>query len=726
MRNSFLRVLLLLVFATSAWADTHTVMPGESIQAAIDAADPSDEINVQAGVYYGTITVNKSVSVTGAGTATYDGAGDWTGGTLITRDPNVGGQATNQVVHVTAADVTLSALTVDGRYGFDQGTGQTSNYGIMVEGVPGVTLTGLHVLDSTNNGIELNNADDAALTDVLCERTAFAPGYYTSFQYGLRCVDSDNLDVDGFTAVNVWRGVVVFQGYNSGVLEDMSVTGNGDADGYGVGFYTSPEPGWWQPAFGDYEGDLTFTFAGSHLFTSVDYGVYVSDELLDKDITLNVDPAAVFDFLGVTANGGWRLGSGSVPGLDTVMSDMGLTHKTSGPPDLYDYAPTTVWVDDDYCDGCANDGHVWGYDAYDNIQDGVDAVSGSTVYVAAGNYVEAILIEDPVTLLGATAGVNKNGYSVPAGYDWDPAVETIITHPDPAGGYTAIVDIHDTDDVTFDGFVVGEIAAVGNLNTSLVRVYAHTREITNIQVINCVIGPNTNYAAQDGAQGRMGLYLVNHPYDDNGIVNSTIAHNKLFDCKGNGDNLFLWTSYYAYLAPGPADMTGTVIDDNEIYGSHRSGIETAGGFANLTISNNVIYGNSQLPGDDPDFLKYGHGIQLIRGSSDKVSDPLTAYGPVDLLIIGNEIYGNSKCGVYMGPKNESITFTDNVIHDNGWNGVMVDLVGNYWNPTFESPPYSEQYACYDCSEDISGSGNEIYDNGTSGNSIADFGVAVNR
>jgi hypothetical protein len=44
-----------------------------------------------------------------------------------------------------------------------------------------------------------------------------------------------------------------------------------------------------------------------------------------------------------------------------------------------------VWVDDDYCNSCSNDGHTWDYDAFDKIQDGIYAVtSPGTVYIAAG------------------------------------------------------------------------------------------------------------------------------------------------------------------------------------------------------------------------------------------------------------------------------------------------------------------------------------------------------
>ncbi|MCK4512228.1 hypothetical protein KAW64_10845, partial [bacterium] len=69
--------------------------------------------------------------------------------------------------------------------------------------------------------------------------------------------------------------------------------------------------------------------------------------------------------------------------------------------------------------------------------------------------------------------------------------------------------------------------------------------------------------------------------------------------------------------------------------------------------------------------------------------------------------------------------TENLIHDNGWNGVIVDLVGNYWNPQFESPPASEQYACYDCSQDVFANDNSLWDNGGAAVPASDYGVAVN-
>ena len=53
-----------------AWADrtTHTVHPGESIQAAIDAAQPGDKIQIRAGTYHENVYVTKDdIELEGAG-----------------------------------------------------------------------------------------------------------------------------------------------------------------------------------------------------------------------------------------------------------------------------------------------------------------------------------------------------------------------------------------------------------------------------------------------------------------------------------------------------------------------------------------------------------------------------------------------------------------------------------------------------------------------------------
>jgi hypothetical protein len=351
-----------------------------------------------------------------------------------------------------------------------------------------------------------------------------------------------------------------------------------------------------------------------------------------------------------------------------------------------------------------------GLNAFDTIQKAVNAASdGNSIRVAAGTYNEAVLINKSLNIRGATADLNKNGYPVPDGYAWDDSVESIINHPNPTVAYNAVVDIYDVNDVTFEGFVVQELNAVGNLNSSLVRVYALTREITNINVKNNVIGGNTNVTAQDGKQGRMGLYIVNHPYNNKGVINSTFSGNKIFDCQGNGDNIFIWSAYFAYGAPSEASMRGTVIEDNEIYGSHRSGIESAGGFADLTIRNNKVYGNSGLPSDDPNNLKYGNGILLVRGSSDKMGGATTAYGPVNLTIRGNEIFDNEKNGIYTDPIVNGLTIVGNKIQNNGWDAVRIDLEGTYWNPTFEPAP--GQWSCYDGASDIEVSFNNLSNNG---------------
>ncbi|MFC1970283.1 right-handed parallel beta-helix repeat-containing protein [Chloroflexota bacterium] len=93
-------------------------------------------------------------------------------------------------------------------------------------------------------------------------------------------------------------------------------------------------------------------------------------------------------------------------------------------------SPSEVWVDDDYWSGGSNDGHTWGWDAFDKIQDGINGVtSPGTVHVAAGTYDENITLKNGVEVLGAGAdvtaidgggsGVVVTGFSVGSGTKLD-------------------------------------------------------------------------------------------------------------------------------------------------------------------------------------------------------------------------------------------------------------------------------------------------------------------
>ena len=68
----------------------------------------------------------------------------------------------------------------------------------------------------------------------------------------------------------------------------------------------------------------------------------------------------------------------------------------------YAQQASVVWVNLEYCEGCSNDGHTWGYDAFTKIQEGIDnAASPGTVHVAAGMYTENITMKNSVNVVGA-------------------------------------------------------------------------------------------------------------------------------------------------------------------------------------------------------------------------------------------------------------------------------------------------------------------------------------
>jgi hypothetical protein len=93
-------VLLVLASAVPSGAADSTVQPGESIQAAIDAADPGDTISLVAGTYVGDVDfAGKAVTVVGLGPETIlEGTGT---GPVVTFDDGEGAGSVLDSVVVT-------------------------------------------------------------------------------------------------------------------------------------------------------------------------------------------------------------------------------------------------------------------------------------------------------------------------------------------------------------------------------------------------------------------------------------------------------------------------------------------------------------------------------------------------------------------------------------------------------------------------------------------------
>ncbi|HUT30198.1 MAG TPA: hypothetical protein VMX13_10435 [Sedimentisphaerales bacterium] len=732
-------------FTTPVYKPVHNVTINayyDTIQGAIDEASDGDEITADPITYNESVTIDvDNLTITGieGSLPTITGGVTLAGLSGLTLENFVitGDGGSNSVIRMTGAvtDLTLDNCVLDG----ENVSGRMGLTGGQLEGDVTITncelknLLGWAVLDSKSG----SGGDGSAMGTV-----TFADNniHHCNGSIVFRGLSSDRTDVVNAYG-NTWNSIGGNNAETGQQWAALEINRAVAANVYGNTISGVSEGEWgegqalqvWDIDTLDvYDNTLTGNFQGIYVHGSDPaYGgslavpggaIYCNSISGNSDYGISVDPSAVGGPLNAELNwwGDTSGPSGSGGGTgDAALGDVDFFPwlLSTDCNDLTEVVADYV-VDDDW-EGLPDwstvsvggvDYYI-GLNAFDTIQGAIDAASdGNSISVAAGTYNEAVLIGKSLSIRGATADLNKNGYTVPAGYAWDDTVESIINHPNPSGGYVTIVDIYDVNDVTFEGFVVQELNAEGNKNSSLVRVYAVTHEISNIKVRNNVIGGNTNVAAQDGAQGRMGLYIVNHPYSDKGVVNSTFSGNKIFDCKGNGDNIFIWSSYFAYGAPGPASMRGTVIEDNEIYGSHRAGIETAGGYADLTIRRNTIYGNTGLISDDPNNLKYGNGILLIRGSSDKLGGATTAYGPVNLTIKGNEIFGNEKNGIYSGPILSGVSVTGNAMYDNGWDAVRVDLEGTYWNPTFEPEP--NDWSCYDAVWDVEVSFNNLFDNGS--------------
>ncbi len=142
------------------------------------------------------------------------------------------------------------------------------------------------------------------------------------------------------------------------------------------------------------------------------------------------------------------------------------------------------------------------------------------------------------------------------------------------------------------------------------------------------------------------------------------------------------------------------------------------------IRNNLITNNGWFSLADKDNLKYGHGIMFIRGGSDK--GYCDANGSRYISFEGNVITGNEKSGLYVGPMNKDLFWSNNTIANNGlgtggyslWDGVRVDLAESYYPSGTACTNYGYLTNIPFSNNSLSGNG----DYGMQGDSDADAGT----
>jgi len=381
-------------------------------------------------------------------------------------------------------------------------------------------------------------------------------------------------------------------------------------------------------------------------------------------------------------------------------------------------APDEVWVDDDGPDN--------GYDHFDTIQEGIDAVAdGGTVHVAAGTYNGSVTINKNVNLLGKGNPIIKCPATPEDAYIQESShyFEYIIGVF--GGTYNTGEDKWEgagTINVSISGFEIdGQNNGTGTPHYFVGVLWRNaTGKFRNCSIHN-MYGPSG-----DGSGEQTFGILV---YGDSNV---TVAENTIKDFSrggivANGDLGTL---------PDPV----ATIENNIIYGN---GLEDATGWwaengiqigwgATGTVKENEVYdcmcnnpgwassgiivtGTGDVVVEDNDVHDNDDGITVV-GYEDYKNAPCH-----DITIKNNQVYSNLY-GIDAEANVDHVTIDGNIVHDNDYDGIDVWAYVNVWgietsypnNITIQNNEIYNQGSCgvylSDVCDNISISQNDIYNN----------------
>jgi hypothetical protein len=338
--------------------------------------------------------------------------------------------------------------------------------------------------------------------------------------------------------------------------------------------------------------------------------------------------------------------------------------------------PYEVWVDDDYCDTCDNNGHFWGIDAFKTITEGINHVEeGGIVHVAPGLYVNDIWdfdvdtpeknkINKTITLLGPQAGNDPNG-SLGRGE------EAVLVR---TNGESYFIDAHD---VVMDGFTFTSISSGNDSGTGPIVIMNNTEGAI---IKNTIIKDFSGDAA-------FGI-VVKEDARDVFISNNTLSNTGNVALSINGEaHVNNNTIKNIPLIGGiRVNSNNAIIENNEILKPFSFGIEACG---NVKIINNLIsecLTGLSLFGHDSEFYISGnqiqfnvlHGIEISNYSDNEVVKSVE--------ITDNTIMFNKNCGIRIGKYSDGLDYfiNDNKIFGNDNYGIRsyttdaVDASENWW------------------------------------------------
>jgi adhesin/invasin len=347
--------------------------------------------------------------------------------------------------------------------------------------------------------------------------------------------------------------------------------------------------------------------------------------------------------------------------------------------------PNEVWVNLSYCSDCVNDGHVWGYDAFNTIPPAITAVaSWGTVHVADGVFSGGITINKPIYLDGAGSGGT--------------------THLLGSGSGNGILVTAAADGATIEGFAITNFG-FGMFLDGRVANPINGITVTNSAITACATGAitatfvNNGLVADNALRNNAGFGA-----DFNGGSGNEIRNNHIFENAGFGLRI---TG-----VAGPANDNRIVL--NIVRDVDYDGIQVGANTSNTDVLSNTIMFTNRSSGGGFDL-----GGLALNGSTDvHVEGNTIAYvqnaggllpdsagigmdsSNVRPVILRNWIRDNVNHGLYLTASGytagAALQLHGNSIYANGKFGIFSNVTtiaaeaqGNWWghnSPTTNTNP----------------------------------------